>query len=572
MENTDLLTGKRISLPAPGTAIHFVGILGSSMSALAEYAYTRGYTVTGSDRAPTEVLSHLSRLGIYVTIGHRAENVRCAKLVVASLAVPEENPELVYARANGIPVVSRADLLGTFFSSFPERIAVSGSHGKSSVTAMLERVFSFAYRNPTVFSGALLSQKSPFRPGGGKCVIAEACEYRGSFLSLSPTLGVILNVDYDHPDAYPTMESYRAAFSAFAARCGRVLIPYDSALRKEKTETTLPAQQGKTTPRVSENPSFSDKKCSASTDSPGAAALSALISSATCPSPSADSGVPPSVSPSGTHCAATVAASGKAERAFAGGKKPTTFGQMPSRSAPEDRRIFTCGTSPDADETKRVFTYGTSPDADFFYTVTGSDHGYPTFFYRSYAGTARSVRLSVPGTHMAANATAALAVAELSGIDPEIAAVALENFRGIPRRLENIGTYAARQVYYDYAHHPCEIKAGIETVRALCGGRVSVVFCPHTYSRTAALFDGFVATLSLADDLFVLPIFAAREAPLPGVSSEALAAAVGKGARALSPEEVPQALRQTTGTVILMGAGNLDAVRHLLFPDVSKKG
>jgi UDP-N-acetylmuramate--alanine ligase len=172
-------------------------------------------------------------------------------------------------------------------------------------------------------------------------------------------------------------------------------------------------------------------------------------------------------------------------------------------------------------------------------------------------------RLNIPGSYNVANATAAIAVATESGIDRAAVFSALSEYRGIGRRLELVGRRGARSVYYDYAHHPTEIRAAINALRIHAGEPITVVFKPHTFSRTKDLWADFVSSLSLADYLIVTDIFGAREQPIPGICAKSLAAAVGRGAIYCDDADVSSAIdRYTRGTVVLMGAGNFDEIKN----------
>jgi len=211
--------------------IFFIGIGGVHMSALAVYSKQRGYAVSGSEREETERVVRLRQAGIPVYIGHDGIHVKGADIVVYTLAIPEDNPEYVAAREAGVPLFSRAEYLGLLMGDFRRRIGVAGSHGKSTVTAMLGEIFWRAGRAPNVFCGApVRAFGESYFFGGGEDLIFEACEYRRSFLFFSPTLAVVLNTGHDHVDTYPTAPAAREAFSSFAAlpeQRGTVLVNAD---------------------------------------------------------------------------------------------------------------------------------------------------------------------------------------------------------------------------------------------------------------------------------------------------------------------------------------------------------
>jgi UDP-N-acetylmuramate--alanine ligase len=208
----DTLSGKR--------KLWFIGIGGVHMATMALFASEKGYTVAGSDRAAGEGTARLAAAGIPVYFGHDAARVVDADAVIYTLAISPDNPEYTAAKRLGIPLFSRADFLAFLMHDHPIRIGVSGSHGKSTVTAMLAEIFTVAGRAPTVFCGAPLRHAVPFT-GKGRDVIFEACEYEDSFLRFSPTLAVILNVGLDHVDYFSSLDAVKASFSRYAALPGK---------------------------------------------------------------------------------------------------------------------------------------------------------------------------------------------------------------------------------------------------------------------------------------------------------------------------------------------------------------
>ena len=228
-----LLRGKR--------RLWFIGIGGVHMSLMAEMAAARGYAVSGSDRCAGAGTERLREAGIAVSFGHRAERVLGMDAVIYTLALSRDNPEYAAAVHLGIPVISRADFLSFLMQEYPFRIGVSGCHGKSTVTAMLAEILTAAGRDPAVFCGAPLRHPATGVPSGDVCVF-EACEYEDSFLCLSPTLSVILNVELDHVDYFPSVEGVQQSFGVFAAlpgAGGTVLVNAECQRAMACTESTL---------------------------------------------------------------------------------------------------------------------------------------------------------------------------------------------------------------------------------------------------------------------------------------------------------------------------------------------
>ena len=199
--------------------IHFVGVGGSGMCGIAEVLLHQGYSVTGSDIAGSSVLRHLAELGAQVSVGHEAHNVVGSDVVVVSSAVDTDNPEIVEARRQRIPVVARAEMLGELMR-YRHGIAVAGTHGKTTTTALITSIFQAAGLDPTFVVGGLLkSEGRNAKLGGGKYLIAEADESDASFLFLQPMVAVITNVDQDHLSAYDhDFEKLKQTFIQFVHR------------------------------------------------------------------------------------------------------------------------------------------------------------------------------------------------------------------------------------------------------------------------------------------------------------------------------------------------------------------
>lgn len=393
------------------------------MRALARLTESFGHKVTGTDAATT---------------GHDSAAVENAELVVYTNAVPQDNCELVRARELNIPAIERAAYLGEISKAYDTVAAVAGCHGKSTATAMLGA----ACRSllPTVHVGV----KDCSIIGGRDLFITEACEYNRSFLRLRPSLGIVLNVGYDHPDCYRTERELTAAYESFCALSGAVLVNGDDLV------------------------------------------------------------------------AATL------------GKNRLTFGLAPHNTFRAENVKVQNG--------KRRFTYR---------------HG----------DAAINVKLNVSGEHNVYNALAAIAAASLLGVSETEAARAVEGFTGLPRRFEYKGCAYGKQVYCDYAHHPDEIAATINSARELFPS-VAVVFQPHTYSRTEALSDEFATALSAADTVALLPIFAAREKPT-GVTSETIKRKIARKNKNVYcfdtfDEAVEMCKLLEEKAVIFMGAGDVD--------------
>ncbi len=199
--------------------IHFIGIGGIGMSGIAQVLLELGYEVTGSDIRSGPTTRRLAAMGAAVRIGHRASNIEGADVVVFSSAISQDNPELRAARAAGIPVIPRAEMLGELMRLKRYGIAVAGAHGKTSTTSMIAAVMQGADMDPTVVIGGRVNGLgSNARWGRGEFLVAEADESDGSFLCLSPTIAVVTNIDLEHLDFYSDLEAISRRFRLFCRK------------------------------------------------------------------------------------------------------------------------------------------------------------------------------------------------------------------------------------------------------------------------------------------------------------------------------------------------------------------
>jgi UDP-N-acetylmuramate--alanine ligase len=198
--------------------IHFVGIGGAGMSGIAEVLVNLGYKVSGSDLKETPVTQRLAKLGARISVGHAAPNIQGAHVVVTSTAVASKNPEVIAARAQGIPIIPRIEMLAEI-ARLKYTIAIAGTHGKTTTTSMVGAVLQAGGLDPSIVVGGRLKHlESGARLGKGEYLVAEADESDGSFLKLSPALAVITNIDNDHLDYYGSLEKIADAFVQYAGR------------------------------------------------------------------------------------------------------------------------------------------------------------------------------------------------------------------------------------------------------------------------------------------------------------------------------------------------------------------
>jgi UDP-N-acetylmuramate--alanine ligase len=436
--------------------IHFMGIAGAGMSALALLARQQGSAITGCDKDPSGA-ADLAARGVEIWRGHDPGHVAGARAVVVTAAVPGDHPELERARALGVPVLRRADALGQAVAGGTV-VAVAGTHGKTTTTVMVTEVLAAAGRDPTGLAGGRVARwGGNARLGGRELYVVEADEFDRAFLALAPAVAVVTNVEADHLECYGgSLAALEDAFVTFAGGARRAIVGADDA---------------------------------------GAARVAARL------------GVP--VWRVGFHAGADV-----------------RLGELQL-----DAGGSTAGV--------------TLPD-----------------------GRAVRLRLRVPGVHNLRNAAAALAVAAELGAAPEAGAAALAEFAGVARRFERVGEARGVTVVDDYAHHPTEVGATLAAARqAFPGRRLVAVFQPHLFSRTATHGEALGRALAAADVVVVAPVYAAREAPLPGVSAELVARSAARAGavtvavreRGAVAERVACAVH--AGDVVLtLGAGDVTRV------------
>lgn len=408
--------------------IHFIGIGGAGLSAIARILLERGYRVSGSDLKGNPLTAALAADGARVSVGHDERYVKGADVVLATSAADADHVEILAARAQNIPVFSRKDFMGAILHNC-DTIAIAGTHGKTTTTSMIIHILKRAAKDPSyIVGGTLANWGTNAGVGQGPSFVIEADEYDNMFHGLRPQLAVVTNVEHDHPDFFRTPALMYAAFQTFVD---------------------------------------------------GIASDGHLVA-----------------------CADDDAALSIAEAHQADGGNLTTYGI--SNAAAEWRAA------------DLRFSGGSV-------TASVSHNGSPR----------AELTLCVPGEHNILNALAAIAATERRGVSPEGSADALSSFRSTARRFEIRGERDGVAVIDDYAHHPTEIRVNIEAARLRFPERqIWAVWQPHTYSRVKQFWQGFVTAFAGAHRVLVTPIFAAREAPRKGVSSEALVKAMSIECRA----------------------------------------
>lgn len=213
----DFLSGKK--------HIHFIGIGGSGMYPLAQILHSKGYYLTGSDNNETETLKAVRAMGIPVHLGQRAENIEGADLIVHTAAIMADNPELIAAKASGVPVIERSVLLGLVTSWYNKAVCVSGTHGKTTTSSMLTHIFlAEGIDLSAVIGGKLKAIGGSGIAGTSDIMVCEACEFVDTFLKLYPNISIILNIDHDHLDYFKTMDNLRSSFTKFCNNTTDILV------------------------------------------------------------------------------------------------------------------------------------------------------------------------------------------------------------------------------------------------------------------------------------------------------------------------------------------------------------
>ncbi|HYM26153.1 MAG TPA: UDP-N-acetylmuramate--L-alanine ligase, partial [Vicinamibacterales bacterium] len=430
---------------------------------IAEILHNLGYQVQGSDVADGGNVQRLRALGIRVEIGHRAENLGSAQVIVVSSAVKKDNPEVTAARARLLPVVRRAEMLGELMR-LKWAIAVAGTHGKTTTTSMIGALLDAAQLDPTVINGGIINAYGTnARLGAGDWMVVEADESDGTFVKLPATIAVVTNIDPEHLDFYGSFEALQQGFESFVGN-----IPFY-----------------------------------------GFAAL----------------------------CI----------------DHPVVQGMIPKLS---ERRVVTYGMSPQAD----IRAININVDRNGArYDVIIADRLHETSRVIS------ELHLPMFGQHNVQNSLAAIAVAEEMGLGDDVVRAAFAGFKGVKRRFTKTGESHGVTVIDDYGHHPVEIAAVLRAARGAAAGNVIAVVQPHRFTRVANLFEEFCTCFNDADTVLVADIYAAGEAPIEGISRDALVAGLRarghRDARPLpSPAELApilHGLARPGDFVICLGAGSI---------------
>lgn len=456
MNNIDLLNNVK--------KIHFVGIGGSGMCPMAEILNKEGFEITGSDIYESDTLERIRALHIPVYIGHKKENVLGKDLIVYTAAVKRNNPELLAAQEFNIPAIERSVMLGLVTKRYSKSIAVSGTHGKTSTTAMITQILTTGKADPT----AIIGGKLPFiggnsRVGKSDIIVCEACEYVDTFLQLHPYISVILNIDADHLDYFGSLENIKKSFNKFGNQTSGLII-YNG-----------------------------DDKNSVDTVN---------------------------------------------------------------------------------DINIKKLSFGINKNNDYYAKdITTKSGAKMSFSLMKKGQKLCDIKLNVPGKHNIYNALAAAVVADYLSIDTEFIKKALSEFTGVHRRFEILGNPNDIVVADDFAHHPTEITAILNSAMSMGFNTVWAVFQPHTYSRTAILINDFAKALSIADKVIISEILAVREENTYNIYSKDLGEKVPNSVCIDSFEDITEYIKNNAkpgDLVLTMGGGNVYKCANMILKSLNE--
>ena len=383
--------------------IHFIGIGGISMSALAKLCVAQGFLVTGTDDIQNENFNNLKNLGIKVSLKQDFESVKQADVIVYTIAV-KNHIELQFAKQLNKVILERAEFLAKISQSYKHTIAVAGTHGKTTTTALLGHIFCLAGLNPTVHLGGVAPDLGGnLKIGDNDIFITEACEFNKSFLHLRPEYSIITNIECDHMDTFCDFNDLQSSFLLFA--------------ENTREKVVLCAEN-----------------------------LSNI-------------------------------------------------------------ELF---------NSDKFLHYGLDIKNNLYAKVLTQDGGKYCFEVYKNNDCLGEFKNGVLGKHNILNVLACIAISLEFGVPLEVIKSGVSTFKGVDRRLTKLMSKGGVTHYLDYAHHPTEIKATLDTIKSMTKGRVIAIFQPHTYSRTLALMNEFRTCFDLCDYLFLLPTYSAREQYIAG--------------------------------------------------------
>lgn len=451
--------------------VYFLGIGGIGMSALARYFKATGRNVAGYDRTETALTNTLQAEGIAVHYEDDIRNIPSnwnpgETLAVFTPALPDDHNELVWFREKPISLLKRAKVLGLVCNE-RNGIAVSGTHGKTTVSTMTANILQKTEKSCGAFLGGIsknFGSNLLLPQENSEWIVAEADEFDRSFLNLYPQLALVTSLDADHLDIYGEKAKIIESFEKFI-----------------------------------------------------------------------------------------------------------------SQIKPGGKLVLKKGVDLDVQKTNaEVYSYALEDEADFCAEnlKLSNEGGFYEFDLRTPDGVIAGCRLSYPGLINVENAVGAAALAFFAGATADEIKCGLDNYQGVQRRFD-VKYKSDKQVYIDdYAHHPAELKAVISSVKALYPNRkVTGIFQPHLYSRTRDFANEFAASLDLLDEPVLVPIYPAREEPIPGITSKSIfEKMLNENKHLVEKEEVAKLLEnRETEIVLTMGAGNIDGIGNEIIDVLKQK-
>lgn len=441
-------------------AIHFIGIGGISMKTLAMLTHNLGVEVSGSDRVDSGAIAILRARGIDAYVGANTQKIEKCELVVYSSAIGMDDEELLFAHSKQIECLERKYFLAEVSKLCKKTVAIAGSHGKTTTTAMTCHILRLAEKKFIGHIGGDFYGKS-FEDfcTGEDIFVTEACEYKQSFLCLSPSVSVVLNCDFDHPDSYENCQQLQQSFEDFLNNSSDFCVVGESCKEKfviEKERKTL------------------------------------------------------------------------------------------------------------------MFGYNFSCD----YTAKNivSDNGRYSYDLYKFGQFIGRIKLCVYGKFNILNSLAAVAICDVLQVPMAVILNGINCFFGVARRFECKGlSNSGARIIVDYAHHPEEIRQSIECAFNIVKEKLIVVFEPHTFSRTKALFDDFLTAFDKADNLIMLPTYSAREVEGQGVASIVLSKALEK--RGIAAEyatsygqaaELACNMSKNGDMILILGAGDIYKLAEII--------
>ncbi len=441
--------------------LHFVGIGGIGMSSLAQYMFSKGYKITGSDMSLNSYVKKLQSMGIKINIGHSIDNVEeDVDVVVISSAIKDNNAEVVCAKKRNIPVIKRYQLLAYVVNS-KKSIAIAGSHGKTTTTSLCATLlYESGFKPTAIIGGKSRNINNNIIVGDDDYFIIESDESDGGFLLLDPYIGVVTNIDNDHLGFYGSFENEKVAFLDFINNSQiKILNIDDSILKHVKNEYD------------------------------------------------------------------------------------------------------------------NVITYSLhSKKADVYAYEIRTNKDKSIFNVKTRNRELKDLELGIIGLHNVSNSLAVIAISDILGIEDNTIRDVFANFKGVDRRFTFVGKYKDCYVYDDYAHHPTEIRATIDTAKLL-SDKVYAIFQPHRFSRTAYLMDDFAKSFKGVELVFVLDIYSAAEKPIEGIDSEILSEKINEiSSNAVyirSVESLKKFMEQVNkkGVIVGLGAGSISGIVRELVDD-----